>query len=104
MNPAPTIPTAASRSRNGVRTHRWVRQIHLWIGAWGALAAIAYGFTGLVMNHRFGDNPWPQGESIETAKLELMPWPLRKLRRTFNPEPFGATSSTSTSFGGTMPV
>jgi hypothetical protein len=70
MNPVP--PTAAiSRSRSSARTHRWIRQFHLWIGAWGAIAAIAYGFTGLVMNHRSGDNPWPQGESVEAAKVVL---------------------------------
>jgi len=50
---------------------RWMRQIHLWIGAWGALATVVYGFTGLVLNHRFGDNAWPQGDSAEIAKVEL---------------------------------
>ena len=37
-------------------SYRWMRQIHLWIGAWGALATVVYGFTGLVLNHRFGDD------------------------------------------------
>ena len=61
---ATTAPTShAARST----THRWIRQIHLWIGAWGALAAIIYGFTGLVMNHRFGDGAWPQGDSEESG-------------------------------------
>ena len=59
----------ASTRRNA--THRWIRQLHLWIGAWGALAAVLYGFTGLVMNHRFGDSAWPQGESTETGRLLL---------------------------------
>jgi len=67
INPA-TPATAARRGRN----HRLVRQLHLWIGAWGALAAIVYGMTGLVMNHRGGDNAWPQGESIEAARTTLM--------------------------------
>ena len=53
------------------RTYRWIRQLHLWIGAWGALAAVIYGFTGLVMNHRFGDGAWPQGESDESGAREL---------------------------------
>ena len=57
MNPVPRTTAIAARSRNSIRTHRWIRQIHLWIGAWGALAAIVYGLTGLVMNHRTGDNP-----------------------------------------------
>jgi hypothetical protein len=58
---------AASRNK----THRWIRQVHMWIGAWGALAAICYGFTGLVMNHRFGDGAWPQGDSEETGRITL---------------------------------
>lgn len=37
----------------------------------GALAAIIYGFTGLVMNHRFGDSAWPQGDSAETGRATL---------------------------------
>lgn len=59
------------RARNGLRNYRLVRQLHLWVGAWGALAAIAYGFTGLVMNHRFGESPWPQGDSIEAGRVVL---------------------------------
>lgn len=52
-------------------THHWIRQIHLWVGAWGALAAVMYGFTGLVMNHRFGDGAWPQGNSAESGRVVL---------------------------------
>lgn len=69
MNPQPT--TTPPRRRNGNGTHRLIRQIHLWIGAWGAIAAIVYGFTGLVMNHRIGENAWPQGESTESDKIVL---------------------------------
>jgi uncharacterized protein len=66
---ATTADTAARRRSNV--TYRWIRQLHLWIGAWGALAAVIYGFTGLVMNHRFGDAAWPQGESSEAARTTL---------------------------------
>jgi hypothetical protein len=66
---ATTADTAARRRSNV--TYRWIRQLHLWIGAWGALAAVIYGFTGLVMNHRFGDGAWPQGESSEAARTTL---------------------------------
>src|SRR6188768_977948 len=69
--------TASTPLRN--RSHRIVRQLHLWIGAWGALAAVAYGFSGLVMNHRFGDAAWPQGDSEETGRQELVvPAPARQ--------------------------
>ena len=63
--------TPAARRTHGARTHRWVRRLHLWIGAWGALAAVLYGATGLVMNHRFGEHAWPQGDSTESARVVL---------------------------------
>jgi hypothetical protein len=71
MHPQPMPPStsASATRRNG--SHRWIRQLHLWIGAWGALAAMIYGFTGLVMNHRFGDAAWPQGESEEAGRVVL---------------------------------
>jgi hypothetical protein len=56
---------------NHHKSHRWIRQIHLWIGAWGALAAVLYGFTGLVLNHRIGENAWPQGESRDAGATAL---------------------------------
>jgi uncharacterized protein len=65
-------PPTSARAPRARRTHRWIRQLHLWIGAWGALAAVLYGFTGLVMNHRSGDNPWPQGESSDVARQVLV--------------------------------
>ncbi len=58
-------------ARRGNTTHRWIRQLHLWVGAWGALAAIVYGLTGLVMNHRFGEAAWPQGDSAERGRTTL---------------------------------
>ena len=61
--------TTAGAARN--RSYRVVRQLHLWIGAWGALAAMLYGFSGLVLNHRFGDGAWPQGDSEETARARI---------------------------------
>lgn len=67
--PAPSAPRP--RPQGSLRTYRWVRQLHLWIGAWGAIAAIVYGYTGLVMNHRMGEGAWPQGESIEAGRVVL---------------------------------
>ena len=74
MHPSPATNPLRARQRN----HRVIRQLHLWIGAWGAIAAIVYGLTGLVMNHRIGDNPWPQGESVEAGRVQLaIPEPAR---------------------------
>jgi Uncharacterized protein conserved in bacteria len=64
---APNRPAPRPRAA----LHRWIRRIHLWIGAWGALAAVLYGATGLIMSHRFGDNAWPQGDSAETGRTTL---------------------------------
>jgi hypothetical protein len=71
MNATAATATDTSLRRRSNVTYRWIRQLHLWIGAWGALAAVIYGFTGLVMNHRFGDGAWPQGESSEAARTTL---------------------------------
>jgi hypothetical protein len=58
------------RATGTSRLYRFVRQLHLWIGAWGALAAILYGTTGLVMNHRFA---WtlPQGENVPAEAVRV---------------------------------
>lgn len=64
--------TTPAPARASARTYRWVRQLHLWIGAWGAIAAILYGVTGLVMNHRFGDAAWPQGDSHDVGRTALV--------------------------------
>jgi uncharacterized protein len=67
MSDTTPFPLAA-RSQS---MYRWIRQLHLWIGAWGALAAVLYGSTGLIMSHRFGDGAWPQGDSEELGKRAL---------------------------------
>ena len=64
---APNRPAPRPRAS----LHRWIRRIHLWIGAWGALAAVLYGTTGLIMSHRMGENAWPQGESAEIGRTTL---------------------------------
>lgn len=66
---ATTVPLASPRRKGAL--HRWIRRIHLWIGAWGALAAVLYGTTGLIMSHRMGENAWPQGESAEIGRTTL---------------------------------
>jgi hypothetical protein len=55
---------------NALQTHRLIRQVHLWIGAWGAVAAILFGFTGFVQNHR-AVLKLPQGESAEVSVIQL---------------------------------
>ena len=52
------------------RTHRFIRQLHLWIGAWGALAAILFGLSGFIQNHR-ATLKLPQGDATELSNAEL---------------------------------
>jgi len=47
-----------------------IRKLHLWIGAWGAVAAILFGVSGFLQNHR-GVMKLPQGDSTEISKVEL---------------------------------
>lgn len=63
----PSIP----RPNRGTAVYRWVRKLHLWIGAWGALGAVLYGSTGLIMSHRLGEGAWPQGETSEIGRSTL---------------------------------
>jgi len=58
-------------TRNGSSAgYRFIRQLHLWIGAWGAIAAIGFGFSGLVLNHRFAME-LPQGKREESAPVRI---------------------------------
>jgi uncharacterized protein len=60
----------ANSRLQGVRMHRLIRQLHLWIGAWGAIAAILFGITGFMQNHR-AVMKLSQGDSTEVSKVEL---------------------------------
>jgi hypothetical protein len=60
-----------SSARGSHRVYRTIRQLHLWIGAWGAIAAMVYGASGLLLNHRAGENAWPQGQTAEAGRTEL---------------------------------
>jgi hypothetical protein len=53
-----------------LRTHRLMRQLHIWIGAWGAIAAVLYGISGFLQNHR-GVMKLPQGTSTEVSRAEV---------------------------------
>lgn len=66
-----TANTAAKRASRGANTtHRWMRQFHLWVGAWGALAAILFGVSGFLQNHR-SVLKLPQGETTEISRMDV---------------------------------
>jgi len=73
MNASPAhsgAPRIAAGSPLRLRDMRLLRQLHLWIGAWGAIAAILFGSTGFLQNHR-AVLKLPQGDSTELAKIDL---------------------------------
>lgn len=63
--------SAPARTKTSNGTYRLIRQVHLWVGAWGAIAAILFGITGLILNHRMGENPWPQGDSNPVSETMI---------------------------------
>ena len=42
------VPKAITRGR----VLNWIRVTHLWLGLWGAMLGLVFGFTGFLMNHR----------------------------------------------------
>jgi hypothetical protein len=67
----PTYDSKTLALKRPLMRFRLIRQLHLWIGAWGAVAAILFGFTGFVQNHR-AVLKLPQGDSIEVSQIELL--------------------------------
>src|SRR5215470_12797641 len=65
-----TAPGTAAAAARSLRMHRLMRQLHLWIGAWGAIAAILFGASGFMQNHR-AVMRLPQGDSTEVSRVEL---------------------------------
>jgi hypothetical protein len=65
-----TVSLETTIALRRMRTHRLIRKLHLWIGAWGAIAAVLFGITGFLQNHR-GVMKLPQGDSTEVSRVEL---------------------------------
>jgi len=50
--PAPfTVQPPPAPSRRAVFV-QWLRKAHGWIGLWGAVLGLLFGFTGILLNHR----------------------------------------------------
>lgn len=60
----------AGAKLRGLRLYRLMRQLHIWIGAWGAVAAVLFGISGFLQNHR-GVMKLPQGTSTEVSRVEV---------------------------------
>lgn len=61
---------AATAQLSRLRFHRLIRQVHLWVGAWGAIAAVLFGASGFLQNHR-GVLKLPQGATTEVSRIEV---------------------------------
>lgn len=46
-----TTMTAVQQARRG-QFLRWLRRVHGWMGLWGAVLGLLFGFTGFLLNHR----------------------------------------------------
>jgi len=64
-----TRDTVAAAKLQRLRVHRLIRQLHIWIGAWGAIAAVLFGVSGFLQNHR-GVMKLPQGNATEVSRTE----------------------------------
>lgn len=53
-NKAAKLPSASAARRTQRYTSfvRWVRKSHGWVGLWGALLGLLFGFSGIWLNHR----------------------------------------------------
>lgn len=49
--PHENISATGRRSRRGTFL-KWLRQVHGWIGLWGAVLGLLFGTTGVLLNHR----------------------------------------------------
>ena len=65
-----TVSLETTVALRRMRAHRLIRKLHVWIGAWGAIAAVLFGITGFLQNHR-GVMKLPQGDSTEVSRVEL---------------------------------
>lgn len=65
-----TMTLNASAAVRRMHRHRFIRKLHLWIGAWGAVAAVLFGVTGFLQNHR-GVLRIPQGNSTEVSRVQV---------------------------------
>lgn len=57
-----------ARARRRFLFLQWLRSIHGWLGLWGALLGLLFGFTGILQNHRAVmkiELPAPAVSSIE---------------------------------------
>lgn len=65
-----TVSLETTIALRRMRAHRLIRKLHVWVGAWGAIAAVLFGITGFLQNHR-GVMKLPQGDSTEVSRVEL---------------------------------
>ncbi|WP_237577093.1 PepSY-associated TM helix domain-containing protein [Mycetohabitans sp. B8] len=65
--------TASTQSRSRRSTFlKWLRNVHGWIGLWGAVLGLMFGVTGFLLNHRGGPMKISPGEpQVSQMRLPL---------------------------------
>jgi hypothetical protein len=76
--PATAIGASASRAASAKSRSRrstflkWLRNVHGWIGLWGAVLGLMFGVTGFLLNHRGGPMKISPGEpQVSQMRLPL---------------------------------
>jgi hypothetical protein len=63
--------TRKQRSRRATFI-KWLRKVHGWVGLWGAVLGLMFGFTGFLLNHRAGPLKVSSGEpQVEQLQIAL---------------------------------
>jgi uncharacterized protein len=65
-----SIRVGSRAGAHRMRLHRTIRKVHIWVGAWGAIAAVLFGVTGFMQNHR-AILKIPQGSTTEVSRVDL---------------------------------
>lgn len=74
--PATAIGKSASRAASAKSRSRrstflkWLRNVHGWIGLWGAVLGLMFGVTGFLLNHRGGPMKISPGEP-QVSQMQL---------------------------------
>lgn len=70
------IAEAAGRRSRRSTFLKWLRQVHGWIGLWGAVLGLMFGATGFLLNHRGGPLKISTGQPQVSQMQMWLPDPV----------------------------
>ena len=71
---SPVADPRMKRSRRAIFI-KWLRDVHGWVGLWGAALGLLFGVTGFVLNHRIGPPKISTGAPQVTTVQTKLPDP-----------------------------